>query len=124
MLKKKALKLDNGDPLGRFKDQFINDENLIYLDGNSLGKLPKKTIAALSKNVENEWGQRLIRGWNENWVHLSYGIGEKIATLVDEIKSSGNHTVNFDASNLSSGIYLYSLQAGKLFEVRKMMLLK
>ena len=42
----KAIKLDKHDALAPFKDKFINDDNLIYLDGNSLGKLPKTTITA------------------------------------------------------------------------------
>lgn len=51
-------------------------------------------------------------------------LGQKITTLVNGFKSSGSHTVNFDASNLSSGIYIYRLQIGGSIQVRKMMLLK
>ena len=78
----KALKLDKHDALSSFKDKFINDDNLIYLDGNSLGKLPKTTIAAISNATQNQWGNRLIRSWNEEGIALSGNIAKKIATLV------------------------------------------
>ena len=51
-------------------------------------------------------------------------LGNEVATLVNERKESGNYTVNFDGDKLSSGLYIYKLQAGKFSQVRKMMLLK
>jgi len=79
---KKALKLDQIDPLVAFKNQFVTDESMIYLDGNSLGKLPKKTLEYQQDLIQNQWGNRLIRGWNDGWVDLSKKIAEKIALLV------------------------------------------
>ncbi|MEK7327486.1 MAG: kynureninase, partial [Chloroflexota bacterium] len=78
-----ACELDRQDPLARFRDEFIiDDPNLIYLDGNSLGRLPKRTAARLREVVEGEWGKRLIRGWGEGWFTAPQRIGGKIARLV------------------------------------------
>ncbi|SNR36652.1 kynureninase [Lutibacter flavus] len=82
LFEKKALELDQKDSLAHFKNRFVNDSNLIYLDGNSLGKLPKATIAASASLLENQWGNRLIRSWNEEWIDLSNVISKKIAKLV------------------------------------------
>jgi hypothetical protein len=60
------------------------------------------------------------------FVNLSVfnAIGEEVRTLVSEIKSAGNYVINFDAGNLTSGVYLYKLQAGSFVETKKMILLK
>jgi kynureninase len=95
---KKALELDKNDPLAKFRDYFVNDENLIYLDGNSLGKLPKKTIDLTAELVKNQWGNRLIRSWNENWIDLSAKIAKKIAPIIgareDEIFVGDSTSLN------------------------------
>lgn len=78
-----AHEMDAQDELARFRREFvIDDPNLIYLDGNSLGRLPRRTKALLQDYVEHQWGQRLIRGWNEGWLDLSQRIGDKIARLI------------------------------------------
>lgn len=75
--------LDRQDDLARFRDEFvIDDPDLIYLDGNSLGRLPKRSAARLREVVEEEWGGRLIRGWGEGWYSAPERVGEKIARLV------------------------------------------
>ncbi|MFZ1280774.1 MAG: T9SS type A sorting domain-containing protein [Ignavibacteriaceae bacterium] len=51
-------------------------------------------------------------------------LGKEIVTLVNESKQAGSYNVQFDASNLSSGVYFYSIQAGDFFESRKMILMK
>jgi hypothetical protein len=51
-------------------------------------------------------------------------LGQEVATLLNEEKAAGTYEVNFDASNLSSGIYLYKIQAGHFVETKKMILLK
>src|SRR6266498_3215776 len=77
-----AGQLDQQDSLASSREQFvINDSDLIYLDGNSLGRLPKSVIERLKKAVEEEWGTDLIRGWNKGWWESPSRIGEKIATL-------------------------------------------
>ena len=78
----KAETLDSADSLKSFKDKFVTDSSLIYLDGNSLGKLPIKTIETTTNIVENQWGNKLIRSWNEHWIDLSKDIATKIAKIV------------------------------------------
>ncbi len=78
-----AAQLDQQDPLASYREQFVaNDPDLIYLDGNSLGRLPKSVIERMKKVVEEEWGTDLIRGWNKGWWEAPTRIGEKIATLL------------------------------------------
>jgi kynureninase len=55
---------------------------LIYLDGNSLGRLPALSIERLKNAIEYEWGQRLIRGWNEGWIEAPNRIGDKLGLLL------------------------------------------
>lgn len=79
-----AKMLDAQDPLAAFRREFvIDDPDLIYLDGNSLGRLPRRTRALLQDYVDIQWGQRLIRGWNEGWLDLGQRLGGKIARLID-----------------------------------------
>ena len=78
-----ALSLDANDELAPFRQQFvISDPHLIYLDGNSLGRLPAHTAVRLQEAVLDEWGTGLIRGWNANWWHAPGRVGEKIAQLI------------------------------------------
>jgi kynureninase len=78
-----ARELDAADELAPFRDGFVvADPDLIYLDGNSLGRLPRRTSERLSRLVEEEWGRDLIRGWNAGWVEAPARIGDKIARLV------------------------------------------
>lgn len=78
-----AREMDAQDELGTFRNEFvISDPNLIYLDGNSLGRLPKRTVALMQQAIEQEWGERLIRSWNEAWIHAPAGLGAKVARLI------------------------------------------
>jgi kynureninase len=78
-----AQYLDSIDELARFRAGFVTDEpELIYLDGNSLGRLPKRTLERMREVVEVEWGQDLVRGWNAGWYRAPRRIGDKIAQLV------------------------------------------
>lgn len=78
-----ARALDNDDPLARFRDAFVLPEGLIYLDGNSLGALPKATITAQRDAVERQWGTDLITSWNANdWIGAPERVGAKIAQLI------------------------------------------
>ncbi len=71
------------DELADFRNQFvIPDPHLIYLDGNSLGRLTKVTATRLQRIVEDDWGRGLIRSWNVDWFNAPTRIGEKIARLI------------------------------------------
>jgi kynureninase len=73
----------SSDPLARFRDRFALPDGVIYLDGNSLGALPKSTPARIAEVIEREWGRDLITSWNKHgWIDLSQRVGDKIARLV------------------------------------------
>src|SRR5215208_6582837 len=78
-----AAQLDQQDALAPYREKFVvNDPDLIYLDGNSLGRLPTSVIERMKNAVETEWGTDLIRGWNKGWWEAPTRIGEKIASLL------------------------------------------
>ncbi|WP_370111691.1 kynureninase [Streptacidiphilus sp. MAP12-33] len=78
-----ALALDAVDPLTGFRERFTLPKDVLYLDGNSLGALPAHTPERLRRMVEEEWGQGLIRSWNEaGWYDLPRGLGNRLAPLV------------------------------------------
>ena len=77
-----ARALDAADPLAAYREQFALPDGVIYLDGNSLGALPKATPAALADVATRQWGDRLIRSWNEGWIDAPQRIGGKIAPLI------------------------------------------
>lgn len=78
-----ARQLDSQDPLASFRDQFvITDPDLIYLDGNSLGRMPKSAAERAKQIVNEEWGNDLIRGWNKGWWEAPHRVGDKIGKLI------------------------------------------
>jgi len=82
-----CLARDQGDPLAPLRDHFdlrtVDEQGIIYLDGNSLGVLPKATAARVQQVITDEWGLGLIRSWNRaEWITLSRRIGDKIAPLI------------------------------------------
>jgi kynureninase len=82
-LESRATELDAADPLAPFCDRFTLPEGVIYLDGNSLGALPKATPEAVRKVLEQEWGEGLIRSWNgAGWFEAAGRVGAKIAPLI------------------------------------------
>jgi kynureninase len=83
MTRDEALALDARDPLAPLRDQFDLPDKLIYLDGNSLGVLPRTTAHRVQQVITHEWGQGLIGSWNSaDWMTLPQRVGDKIATLV------------------------------------------
>ncbi len=95
----RARELDRRDSLNRFRDRFlIDDPELIYLDGNSLGRVPKDAIALMERLIRHQWGNRLIRAWNDEWMELSTRIGAKLAGLIgalpDEVVIADSTSVN------------------------------
>lgn len=94
-----ARSMDAKDPLAGFRDHFVlADPGLVYLDGNSLGRLPKAAVGTAADLVSRQWGERLIRGWNEGWWQAPERVGAKIAALVgaqaDEVIVADSTSVN------------------------------
>jgi len=94
-----ARRLDAADDLASFRHRFvIDDPALIYLDGNSLGRLPQATAALLQDVVDRQWGSRLIQSWNEGWIEAPARIGDKIGQLLGaapgEVTVADSTTVN------------------------------
>jgi kynureninase len=78
-----ALALDTADPLAHCRDRFALPQGIIYLDGNSLGALPRATSAAVGAVVEAQWGGDLIASWNRHdWIGAPQRLGDRIAPLV------------------------------------------
>jgi kynureninase len=78
-----ALHLDLIDPLRPLRAQFVIPSGLIYLDGNSLGMLPRTAASRVADVVTREWGTDLIGSWNSNgWFELPRRVGDKIARLI------------------------------------------
>lgn len=78
MERAKAEALDHEDPLAGFRERFVTEDSLIYMDGNSLGRLPRATIEAVQTLLETEWGGELIGAWH-HWIELSERTGDRIA---------------------------------------------
>jgi kynureninase len=78
-----AAALDRTDELAAFRDRFVLPDGVIYLDGNSLGPMPKAAQARVAEVLEREWGRSLIRSWiDHGWIDLQFRIGEKIGRLI------------------------------------------
>ena len=78
-----ARALDAADTLREYRSRFDLPEGVIYLDGNSLGALPKQTKVRVAEVVRQEWGTGLIRSWNSaDWITLPQRVGGKIAPLI------------------------------------------
>ncbi len=125
-----ALALDAADPLAAFRNEFlITDPELCYLDGNSLGRLPKATIESLNRFLTDEWGTELVDGWS-HWIDEAQPAGNLLAratlgagpgqTLVCDTTSvnfyqlcvacvrarPGRKTVIIDAANFPTDRYI------------------
>jgi kynureninase len=90
---------DRDDPLASFRDEFALPSGVIYLDGNSLGALPKTAEARVHDAIKKDWGEGLIRSWNNaGWIDLPTKLGGKIAPLIgagaDEVIVADSTSVN------------------------------
>src|ERR1700678_4489266 len=98
----RARELDAADPLAGYRERFHwDDPSLIYLNGNSLGALPKATQSRLQQMITQEWGTALVRSW-EHWVDLPQRAGEAVAPLIG---AAPGQTLVTD----STTIHLYKL---------------
>ncbi len=108
MTRTEAKALDGADPLAPFRARFDLPEGVIYLDGNSLGALPKATAPRLAEVAREEWGRGLIRSWNTaGWIDAPARVGAKIAGLIG---AKASEVVVAD----STSVNLFKLAAGAL----------
>ncbi len=99
-----AAELDATDPLARFRDRFVGAaSDLVYFDGNSLGRPVAATAGRLGAFVEQEWGGRLIRGWDEQWMDLPTTLGDDLARVC--LGAAAGQTAIGD----STTVWLYKL---------------
>ena len=100
--------LDRADNLAFARERFSMPEGVVYLDGNSLGALPAAALQRVDETVRREWGQRLIRSWNEaDWINLPRRVGRKIAGLLG---AEAHEIVAAD----STSVNIFKLLAGAL----------
>ncbi len=100
-----AKQLDLQDPLASYRNQFvITDPDLIYLDGNSLGRMPKIAQERARQIVDEEWGHDLIRGWNKGWWDAPQRVGDKIGKLIGAAEGQVlvNDTVSLNLFKLAT----------------------
>jgi kynureninase len=103
-LEDEASALDAADPLRAYRDAFVGAEtSLVYFDGNSLGRPLRASVDRLSTFARDEWGGRLIRGWDESWMQLPFDIGDAIGRAA--IGAAPGQTVVGD----STTVLLYKL---------------
>jgi kynureninase len=93
-----AAALDRSDPLARFRSVFvIADPVLVYMDGNSLGRLPREALEEIARVAEHEWGDGLVGSW-EHWIDLPQRVGGRLAPLIgaqpDEVTLADSTSVN------------------------------
>ena len=91
--------MDSHDTLAHARGRFFLPDNVIYLDGNSLGALPRGALPHLVHVVDREWGEDLIRSWNKNdWIGMPARLGARLAPLIgaapDEVIVADSTSVN------------------------------
>ena len=135
--RQQAIDLDRDDALAEYRDRFvITDPDLIYLDGNSLGRLPKATIDRVQTTMTEEWGAGLVRSWQSEWMAEPASVGARLAPLIgadpDEVlltdqtslnlyklasaalaQQALRNTVLTDSGNFPSDIYVLAGVAGQ-----------
>ncbi|QDO89237.1 aminotransferase class V-fold PLP-dependent enzyme [Ornithinimicrobium ciconiae] len=108
-----AADLDARDPLGRFTDRFEPAEGLqAYLDGNSLGRPVRGTAHELARFVEQDWGTRLIRGWDEAWMRWPEETGDLVASAA--LGAAPGQTVVADSTTVMLYKMLRALADGQV----------
>jgi kynureninase len=74
---------DTADPVAALRDRFVIPDGVIYLDGNSLGPMPRAAAGILGRTIEQEWGQDLIRSWNSaGWFDMPLKLGDRLGALI------------------------------------------
>ncbi|MBX7442594.1 MULTISPECIES: kynureninase [unclassified Arthrobacter] len=112
-LEQRAAELDRQDPLAQYRGHFVGtDTALSYLDGNSLGRPLKRTAEDIAAFINEEWGGRLIRGWDERWLNLPHAIGDQLGRAV--LGAAPGQTIIAD----STTVVLYKLIRAALAAVQ------
>ena len=110
IIRSSAEKLDREDPLASARDRFvIADPGLIYLDGNSLGRLPLETRDRITQVIDHQWGERLIRSWGEGWMDLPVEIGDRLGASV--VGAQAGETIVCDNVTVNIKKLMYSAHA-------------
>lgn len=96
-----AATLDAVDPLAAYRDAFVaaDDESIVYLDGNSLGRPPLAVADRMTQFITESWGTRLIRGWDEGWFEAPLEIGDRLGHLV--LGAAPGQTIVADSTTVS-----------------------
>ena len=112
-LRRRAEELDRQDTLAHYRGHFIGaDTPLSYLDGNSLGRPLKRTADDVAAFIRDEWGGRLIRGWDEKWLNIPQAIGDQLGRAV--LGAAPGQTIIAD----STTVVLYKLIRAALAAVQ------
>ncbi len=91
--------MDEADPLGSCRERFTLPDGVVYLDGNSLGAAPRAVLGAVTRTIEREWSEDLIRSWTAHrWIELPLTLGTTIARLIgavpEDVMVADSTTVN------------------------------
>lgn len=94
-----AAELDAADPLRGYRDEFvITDPDVCYLDGNSLGRLPKRTVDIVHRYLTEEWGSELVTGWS-HWIDEAQRVGDLIGRVALGAKAGQTLAVDTTSTN-------------------------
>lgn len=94
-----AAELDAADPLRAYRDEFvITDPDVCYLDGNSLGRLPKRTVDIVHRYLTEEWGSELVTGWS-HWIDEAQRVGDLIGRVALGAKAGQTLAVDTTSTN-------------------------
>ncbi len=94
-----ALTLDAADPLAKYREMFvIQDPELCYLDGNSLGRLPKKTVETINDFLVSDWGAKMVDGWSE-WIDKAESTGDLIGRAA--LGAGAGQTLAMDTTSVN-----------------------
>jgi kynureninase len=96
-----AAEQDAADPLSSFRARFVgaDDTDIVYLDGNSLGRPPREVATQMADFLQSGWGTRLIRGWDEGWFAAPLALGDRIGALT--LGAAAGQTIVGDSTTVS-----------------------
>jgi len=94
-----ALDLDASDPLAKYRERFVfTDPEVCYLDGNSLGRLPKSTVESINKFLVEGWGTKIVDGWGE-WIDKAETTGDLIGRAA--LGAAAGQTLAMDTTSVN-----------------------